>query len=69
MAPKKETTKKTIGVTTGDRPNDAALKEEKMKALESALNALNKTYGKGAVMKFSDAAAIQNLQVITTGNL
>ncbi|HNW86442.1 MAG TPA: recombinase RecA [Candidatus Limiplasma sp.] len=40
-----------------------------MKALESALTQLNKTYGKGAVMKFSDAAAVQNLQVITTGNL
>ncbi|HPR79003.1 MAG TPA: DNA recombination/repair protein RecA, partial [Candidatus Limiplasma sp.] len=40
-----------------------------MKALESALNQLNKNYGKGTVMKFSDAAAIQNLQVIPTGNL
>ncbi|MDD3213525.1 MAG: recombinase RecA [Eubacteriales bacterium] len=40
-----------------------------MKALESALSQLNKTYGKGSVMKFSDAAAIQNLQVISTGNL
>ncbi|MEG0639793.1 MAG: recombinase RecA [Clostridia bacterium] len=40
-----------------------------MKALESALTQLNKTYGKGAVMKFSDAAADSNLQVISTGNL
>ncbi|MEG0050076.1 MAG: recombinase RecA [Clostridia bacterium] len=40
-----------------------------MKALESALTQLNKTYGKGAVMKFSDAAADTNLQVISTGNL
>ena len=40
-----------------------------MKALESALAQLNKTYGKGAVMKFADAAADQNLQVISTGCL
>ena len=46
-----------------------ALREEKMKALESALAQLNKTYGKGAVMKFADAAADQNLQVISTGCL
>lgn len=45
------------------------VREEKMKALESALTQLNKTYGKGAVMKFSDAAADTNLQVISTGNL
>ena len=46
-----------------------ALREEKMKALESALAQLNKTYGKGSVMKFSDAVADQNLQVISTGCL
>ncbi len=69
MAPKKETTKKTIGVMKSDHDDHAALKAEKMKALESALNQLNKTYGKGSVMKFGDAAAIQNMQVISTGNL
>ncbi len=46
-----------------------AVRKEKLKALESALTQLNKTYGKGAVMKYSDAGAIQNLQVISTGNL
>ncbi|MEA5016106.1 MAG: recombinase RecA [Candidatus Limiplasma sp.] len=45
------------------------MREEKLKALESALAQLNKTYGKGAVMKFSDAAADANLQVISTGCL
>jgi recombination protein RecA len=69
MAPKKETSKKTIGVMKSDQDDHVALKAEKMKALESALTLLNKTYGKGSVMKFSDAAAIQNLQVISTGNL
>ena len=69
MATKKDAPKKTIGSTSADRNDEAAVKAEKMKALESALTQLNKTYGKGSVMKFSDAAAIQNLQVITTGNL
>ncbi len=62
---KKDTkdTKKELGSKFTD------LREEKMKALESALAQLNKTYGKGAVMKFSDAAADANLQVIPTGCL
>ena len=63
MAPKKDTAKKEIASKQGD------LREEKMKALESALAQLNKTYGKGAVMKFGDAAADSNLQVIPTGCL
>ena len=40
-----------------------------MKALENALAQLNKTYGKGSVMKFSDKVADTNLQVISTGCL
>ncbi len=60
---KKETSKKEIG----SKQND--VREEKMKALESALAQLNKTYGKGSVMKFSDVAADTNLQVISTGCL
>ena len=63
MAPKKDTAKKEIASKQGD------LREDKMKALESALAQLNKTYGKGAVMKFGDAAADANLQVIPTGCL
>ena len=45
------------------------ISEEKQRALESALAQLNKTYGKGAVMKFSDAVADTNLQVVSTGCL
>ena len=60
---KKETVKKDIAAKLDD------VKEAKMKALESALAQLNKTYGKGSVMKFSDAVADQNLQVISTGCL
>ncbi len=69
MATKKTTTKKTIAVTKTDGGDNSALKEEKIKALENALSQLNKAYGKGSVMKFSDSAAVQNLQVISTGNL
>ncbi len=65
MAAKKETKKETAK----EAAKAEALREEKMKALESALAQLNKTYGKGAVMKFADAAADQNLQVISTGCL
>ena len=60
---KKETAKKEIGAKVND------VREAKMKALENALAQLNKTYGKGSVMKFSDAAADANLQVIPTGCL
>ena len=60
---KKEAVKKDIGAKADD------VREAKMKALESALSQLNKTYGKGSVMKFSDAVADQNLQVISTGCL
>ena len=69
MAAKKEAVKKSIGTANVDKNDEVALKEEKMKALANALTQLNKTYGKGSVMKFSDAAAVQNLQVIPTGNL
>ncbi len=65
MAAKKDTKKETAK----EAAKAESLREEKMKALESALAQLNKTYGKGAVMKFADAAADQNLQVISTGCL
>ena len=60
---KKDTPKKEVLVKKENIP------EEKQKALESALAQLNKTYGKGAVMKFSDAVADTNLQVVSTGCL
>ncbi len=62
---KKETTKKTLPTNTGAQGEE--LRQEKLKALESALAQLNKTYGKGSVMKFGDGAAVQDLQVISTG--
>lgn len=52
-----------------EKKANESMREDKLKALESALAQLNKTYGKGAVMKFSDAVADKNLQVISTGCL
>ena len=66
MAAKKKTSGKTVQTFDGDT---SAVRKEKLKALESALSQLNKTYGKGAVMKYSDSGAVQNLNVISTGNL
>lgn len=43
--------------------------EEKLRALESALSALDKQYGKGAVMKLGDSARSTGISVISTGCL
>lgn len=46
----------------------AEVKEEKLKALQATLDRLDKTFGKGTVMKLGDNP-IQNLEVIPTGSL
>ena len=46
-----------------------AEQEAKMKALETALATLDKTYGKGAIMKLGDSAVGQDVEVISTGCL
>lgn len=43
--------------------------EEKLKALESALSAIDKKFGKGTVMKMDEAAVSANIPVISTGCL
>ncbi len=43
-------------------------KEAKLKALQLALDKLDKTYGKGTVMKMGDAP-IQEIEIIPTGSL
>lgn len=43
-------------------------KEAKLKALKLALDKLDKTYGKGAVMKLGDQA-VQEVEAISTGSL
>ena len=44
-------------------------KEEKLKALDAALSQIEKTYGKGAVMKLGDPSAQMNVETIPTGSL
>ncbi len=42
---------------------------EKMKALESALQQIEKQYGKGSVMKLGDTGANMNVEVVPSGSL
>lgn len=44
-------------------------KEEKVKALESAIAQIEKQYGKGSVMKLGDTNAHLNIETIPTGSL
>ncbi|HTX87853.1 MAG TPA: recombinase RecA [Bacteroidales bacterium] len=47
---------------------DPEVNKEKMKALQLTLDKLEKTYGKGTVMKLGDNA-IENVEVISTGSI
>ena len=60
MAPKKKTTK----VLTP--PTEA---EEKLKALETALEQLHKNFGNGSIIRMGDTPIIKDIEVISTGNL
>lgn len=57
---------------TKESKSAAAAKEnvnkEKLKALQLTLDKLEKTYGKGSIMKMGDAA-VENVEVIPTGSL
>ena len=44
-------------------------KEDKLKALESALHNIEKSYGKGAVMKLGDENGIAEIEKISTGTI
>ncbi len=44
-------------------------KEDKSKALESALAQIEKQYGKGSIMKLGDTAARMNVETIPTGSI
>ena len=46
-----------------------ATKEEREKALQSALDNIQKTFGKGAVMKLGDDNAMLNIEAISTGSM
>ena len=45
------------------------VKEDKKKALDSALAQIEKAYGKGSVMKLGDSSANLNIETIPTGSL
>ncbi len=44
-------------------------KEDKTRALESALAQIEKQYGKGSVMKLGDSASNMNIETVPTGSL
>jgi recombination protein RecA len=48
---------------------DTKSKLEKSKALAAALAQIEKQFGKGSVMKFSDADVAEDIQVVSTGSL
>ena len=43
--------------------------EERNKALQSAMDQIQKTFGKGAVMKLGDDNAKLNIEAISTGSM
>jgi recombination protein RecA len=51
--------------TTGDKN---ASKDQKAKALESALGQIERQFGKGSIMKLGDGA-IANVEAVSTGSL
>ncbi len=59
----KKTAKKTE-----EKPAAGAASEEKKRALETALSQINKTYGKGAIMRLGENTAM-NVSAISTGSL
>lgn len=44
-------------------------KEDRIKALESALNQIEKQYGKGSVMKLGDTNTNMNIETVPTGSI
>lgn len=48
---------------------DSMAKEDKMKALEAAISSIERSYGKGSIMKLGDPAASLNVETIPTGSI
>lgn len=44
-------------------------KEDKLKALDAAINQIEKQYGKGSVMKLGDSSVNMNVETVPTGSL
>ena len=49
--------------------DDVKSKAEKAKALAAALSQIEKQFGKGSIMRLSDAEVAEDLQVVSTGSL
>lgn len=49
-------------------PQDKSVNKEKLKALQLTLDKIEKSYGKGAIMKLGDSAVVP-VEVISTGSL
>ena len=43
--------------------------KEKLKALELTMEKIDKTYGKGTIMRLGEGAVIEDIQVVSTGSL
>jgi len=56
------------GKQTPDQPTDKEARE-KSKALESALSEIEKSYGKGSIMRLGDDGPIREIQGISTGSI
>jgi recombination protein RecA len=54
--------------TTKEKEKEAAVNKEKLKALQLTIDKLEKTYGKGTIMKLGDKP-VDNVEVIPTGSL
>jgi recombination protein RecA len=56
-------------MTTNDaRENNDKLKQQKLKALEATLGNIEKSFGKGTIMKMGDDA-IETVEVVSTGSI
>lgn len=59
----------TMATKTKDVVDINATREEREKALQAALNQIEKQYGKGAVMRLGDDSARLNVEAIPTGSI
>ncbi|CAN5480006.1 recombinase RecA [soil metagenome] len=59
---------KEVKESKGAKEAKESVNKEKLKALQLTIDKLEKTYGKGAIMKMGDAPA-ENMEVIPTGSL
>jgi len=62
-------TRSVIDSQTGHFMDDSKSKVEKAKALAAALSQIEKQFGKGSVMKLSDAEVAVDISVVSTGSL